>query len=162
MKKISFILLFVSTILSFSCNKNRIYEKHRKNFTNYRWESSNILEYNPVITDTASAYKLYVAFRHIYGFQHPIVDINVEITSPSGKVTKNAYKLVVIKGKRKYLSDCAGDYCDLETLIEKNYKFKEQGTYTFKIEHLMENDPVRNVMEVGLIIDKIPQEQKNE
>ena len=52
------------------------------------------------------------------------------------------------------LSDCAGDYCDLESLIEENFKFEEKGQYKFTIEHIMATDPIPNVMAIGLIIDK--------
>ncbi|MBN2664819.1 MAG: hypothetical protein JXR68_14310 [Bacteroidales bacterium] len=150
-----FILLFFVT----SCNENRVFEKHRKNFTDYRWQSSNICEFSPVIEDTTLDYQIYFAFRHIYGFQFKSISINIEMTTPSGKITSKDYVIDVFGTGNEYLSECAGDYCDLETLIEDNYKFEETGTYTFKIKHLMENDPIPNVMEVGLIIDKIPVEE---
>lgn len=138
-----------------SCNQNRVFEKHRKNFTDYRWESTNVCEYTPVIEDADAKYDITFALRHIYGFQHKSLNINIEMTSPSGETKSNDYNIQVVGDKREYLSDCAGDYCDLETLIEEDFKFEETGTYTFKITHLMEDDPVQAVMEVGLIIDKV-------
>ncbi len=155
MKVLKAIALLSFIFVMFSCNENRVYEKHRKNFTEYRWKSSNVCEYSPVIEDINQEYKIIFAFRHIYGFQFQSIAINVEMTTPSGEVTSKDYTIEVIGNGKKYLAECAGDYCDLETVIEDNYKFAETGTYTFKIKHLMENDPMLNVMEVGLIIDKI-------
>jgi hypothetical protein len=56
--------------------------------------------------------------------------------------------------KKNRLSDCSGDYCDLETLIEEGFKFKETGKYQFKILYDMEAKVIPNIMQVGLIIDK--------
>jgi hypothetical protein len=79
----------------------------------------------------------------------------VEQISPTGKTKSKNYKLKVFKGNSEYYSDCAGDYCDLETLIKENFKFKETGKYTFKISHDEKVNPIPNVMQVGLIIDKV-------
>ncbi len=136
-----------------SCDKNVVYKKYRKNFTEYRWEKSKVLEFSPEIQDTTLSYQIYFLFRHIYGYRHPDIDINVEITTPSGKVTKSHYTIDVIGDGNKYISDCAGDYCDLEALLEDDYKFGETGTYKFKVSQNTAN-PLNYVMEAGLMIKK--------
>ena len=56
---------------------------------------------------------------------------------------------------KKLISDCAGDYCDLESLIEENFKFDEKGQYKFTIEHIMEADPIPNVVYIKLKLPTI-------
>lgn len=154
MKKITLLIILAFALFFTSCNPNRIYEKHRKNFTDYHWNKTNVLEFSPVIEDTDAEYQIYIAFRHIYGFQNDAIDLNVEVTTPSGEVSNNIYTITVKNGN-EYLGDCAGDYCDLEQIIQDNYKFSEAGTYTYKISQVTNEDPLQWVMEVGLIIDKI-------
>ena len=157
-KLVSFLLIALFTI---SCNENRVYQKYRKNFVDYKWESTNRPEFSPEITDIDQEYRVYFEFRHLYGFQIASIGIDVEMTTPSGVTTNKVYQIdVTEKGVLAYKGSCAGSYCDLETLLEDNYKFEEVGTYTYKITHLMDQDPLLNVAEVGLVIDKIPKDEK--
>ena len=155
MKLLKFISLFLIVIFAMSCNENRVYEKHRKNFTDYEWESSKVLEYSPEISELDQEYQIFVAFRHLYGFQIETIGVNVEITTPSGETSNKDYAIPIFENHLVYFGECMGSYCDLEVLVEDNYTFDEAGEYTFKIKHLMDQDPLLNVMEVGLIIDKV-------
>lgn len=160
MKKLKTLLIFAIAIFAISCNENRIFEEHKSEFSNYRWEKSNKIEFHPQITDNEQNYQIYAAIRHVYGFQLKSVKINLEITSPSGKKSNKKYDLQVFKNANEYISDCAGDYCDLEVLIEDNFKFKETGKYTYSVSHEMKVNPIPNVMQVGLIVDKKISETK--
>jgi len=158
MKRYTLLIIIAFALFLSACNENRVYEKHRKNFTEYNWEKSKVLEFSPTIENINAEYQIYFAFRYIYGFPQEKIDINVEITSPSGVITNTVYTAVLRDGTNEY-GVCAGDYCDLEHLLEDNYKFQETGTYTFKVSQLTNEDPLQWVMEVGLIIDIIPIEK---
>lgn len=119
------IAIFIVIIFMISCNKNRVYEEHKTNFPQFRWEKSNVVEFNPEITDTASNYKIKVALRHIFGFNLKSIKIDLEIISPSGAKTMNEYLLSFYNDQGDLLSSSAGDFCDLEQLIEDDFKFKE-------------------------------------
>ncbi len=159
MKKIFFLPLVLLVLFITSCDSGHVYKKFKQNFPDYRWEKVNVLEYTPKITDTTSKYQQILTFRHIYGIPYEAVEVNVEITTPSGEVSDKNYILQLYDGKTE-LSECAGDYCDLETVIEDNYTFPETGTYKFKISQVTNKDPLQFVMEVGLIIDKIETDTK--
>lgn len=146
-------ILFVAIFFA-GCNKNKVYEEHKTNFPQFRWEKSNVVEFNPEITDTASDYEITVALRHIFGFNLESIKIDLEIISPSGKKTMNEYLLSFYDEQGNFLSLCAGDFCDMEQLIEDDFNFKETGEYQIKIYHRMEINPLPNIMEVGLIIEK--------
>lgn len=158
MKKIAFFTIIILLITSIGCNENRIYQKYHKNFTDYQWHKTKTIEFQPQINDTSINYNIFVAFRYIYGFPEETLKIKIEIISPSGKL-QNLNNSLIIRKKREYQGDCAGDYCDLETLILNNHKFTETGTYKFKITSNEQTDPINFVMEIGIIIDKIPIEK---
>ena len=137
-----------------SCQQNRVYESHKKDFPNNRWDKQKVLEFAPEITDTTATYRIYLALRHVYGFQFETMKVKVTSTTPTGKSISKDYVFQVIGQGKKYISDCAGDICDLETVIEENVSFNDPGTYKYTIEHQMPLDQVLNVMEFGLIIEK--------
>jgi len=152
---IFFIALFIA-----GCNKNKVYEEHKTNFPQFRWEKSNVVEFNPEITETTSNYVITVALRHIFGFNLKSIKIDMEIIAPSGEKTMNQYLLSFYDKEDNFLSRCAGDFCDLEQIVEDDFTFNEVGEYKINIYHRMNINPIPNIMEVGLIIEKYVQDQQ--
>ena len=118
------------------------------------WKKGKKVSFNPEIIDNSETYNISFAFRHVYGFQLKSIKIRVQQTTPSGNTQSKDYEIPIFTEDDTYLSTCAGDICDLETLIEKDFKFEETGTYTYEIEHLVPIEELPNVMEIGMIIDK--------
>lgn len=154
MKKIKLLLVLIILSAIVGCNENRIYEVHDENFPLYRWDKNYSVEFSPEIQDISPKYNIFLNFRYVYGFQFEEVKVNVEFITPSGISSQSNYTLKVLINN-DYQGDCAGDYCDLETLIKDKYEFPETGKYKIIVKHLGAIDPLLNVMEVGLIIDKI-------
>lgn len=152
-------ILFIALFIS-GCNKNKVYEEHKTNFPQFRWEKSNVVEFNPEIIDNDSNYEITIALRHIFGFNLKSIKIDLEMISPSGEKTMNEYLLSFYDDQGDLLSVCAGDFCDMEQLIEDDFKFKETGEYQIKIYHRMDINPIPNIMEVGLIIEKLVPDQE--
>ena len=156
------LLLFTLIALFFfsACNENRIFKEYQSDFAKNRWSKDNQLVFKPEITDTDLSYNIYVSLRHVYGFQIKNVKFTAEIESPSGEKTSQKTVMQIIDDNAEYLSDCAGDYCDIDALIFDNYTFKEKGIYTVRLSQSAIIDPLLNVLKAGIIIDKIPVEQK--
>lgn len=150
------VFIILSALLIISCNENRIYEEHQGDFPNYGWKKSKVVTFKPQIQDTDQKYNISLAFRHISGFPYRSLHLNVDRLSPSGETQSKNYVLQVVSKQNEYISDCAGDFCDLEVLVSENVKFEDIGTYTYNISHLMDKDLLSNVIEIGLVIDKVP------
>ena len=99
MRKIKLLAIAPILLLIFSCDENRIYEMHESAFPDYRWEKNNVIEFNPEVPDTEQEYKIYIALRHVYGFQLKKVKVSVEMIFPDGKTKTKSYKLKVMKWK---------------------------------------------------------------
>lgn len=158
MKTKNAIFLIISILFLAACNPN-IEFKEYTGFSNYKWDKTNIITLKPNITDTASKYNLVLGLRHVYGFQFKQFYVEVEITAPNGKTMTKTYEMKIIENN-EYLSDCSGDYCDIEIPVEKDFKFIDAGVHTVKISHKMEMNPVTNIIEFGLLIEKQVEEEK--
>ncbi len=146
--------LALMAIILTSCDPNIVFEEHNKNFPKYRWEQENVLTFNPVIEDTSATYNVYLELRHVYGFQYEEMKTLVVKTSPSNQADVYTYSFPLFDANKEYLSECAEDICDRKVLVEEGIRFTEKGGYRFEMTHQMPTDPVRNVMEFGLIIEK--------
>ncbi len=147
-----YIVLF-STILFFGCGDDQIFKQNLKDFANYQWEKGQTLTFAPKIEDTTQACNLILAFRHVHGYQFANLRLGILQKAPSGAETLKSYNVMVAEGDG-YLSECSGDYCDLEAILETNFRFHEIGDYTFTLQHEMPVEKLPNVMEVGIIIEK--------
>jgi gliding motility-associated lipoprotein GldH len=141
-------------LVSFLGSCNHIYKEYDKqSFPNYIWKSGQKIVFTPRIEDVTKSYKLILGIRHLYGFQLNSLAVNLRSISPSGKETSNTFTLSIKDSENKYLGDCAGDICDLETVVINSIKFEETGTYKFIVTHNLSGKSLPGVMEFGLIIN---------
>ena len=154
MKRFNAICASLLIISILSCNPNVIYREYNKDFSTLQWEKGKKLEFTPEIKDISQSYKFTLAFRHVNGFQFKDMSVRITETTPSGKTSSKDYTIHVMKNDHEYLSDCTGDICDLESVIESDKKYNEAGKYLYIIEQTMPVDPLPNVMEFGIILEK--------
>jgi hypothetical protein len=64
------------------------------------------------------------------------------------------YRLKIKDSQNKNIANCAGDICDLDTVVEESFKFDETGEYKILITHNEKGFKVPGIMEVGLIVDQ--------
>ncbi|HBS87762.1 MAG: hypothetical protein A2W91_11400 [Bacteroidetes bacterium GWF2_38_335] len=145
--------VFLAFLLIAGCNPNAIFSES-ETIEGSKWDNTKKIVFKPEIEDISKPYDICVTLSHVYGYAPKTLDIIVKTTSPSGIKKEKEYSLFVKSEDGAYYSDCAGDYCDLKTQIEKSFKFSEPGTWEFSIEHNMAMNPLPAVMEIGLVIEK--------
>ncbi|MGB0885078.1 MAG: gliding motility lipoprotein GldH [Chitinophagales bacterium] len=155
MKKVTIIfttLLFV--LLISSCDDSRIFEEN-KDFESYAWSYENIVKFETELTDSL-ANNVIVNFRHTHFFGSRNLLLMLHITTPSGKKTTTKINIPLSEPNGMWYADCTGDICDIQYNVPefKNYTFSETGKYTFELEQEMRESPLKNVMAVGLRIEK--------
>lgn len=152
MKK-ALLLLFISVLL-ISCNSDRTYVDHQDLSPNLEWKSDLVLTFDVPVEDNSIAYDQSIAFRYATGFPYSHLLVRVTETSPSGATTENEYEIKVREQNGDYLGEPGLDIWDLEQVVEPGKKFEETGTYTYTVQHIMQNDPVQLAMELGMVLDK--------
>jgi hypothetical protein len=95
-----------------------------------------------------------VGIRHMYGLQFETMSVTVKIIAPSGKEEKQVHDFKLMKGPDQYVGSCAGDLCDLETVVNNNLKFTESGEHQLIVTHNFSGNKIPGIMEVGVIIDE--------
>ena len=146
-------LLAVSMI---ACNENRIYESHIDPSGNLEWKKDQLVEFEVEIVDNTLHYNEIVALRYAQGYMYTNLPVEIKRIGPDGKeeVFQHNFNVRNTDGKRN--GEPAGDIWDLEEMLHENMQFPQKGTYHYSIRHLHERDLLHFVMEVGIIIDKVP------
>lgn len=145
MKKI--IPVIVLLLLLVSCKK--ISYRSTTEFTDNRWQKSDVKEFTLVVEGGLKNADLDIFFSHVYEPGYNKVPIELEIIFPGGK-TETVSVILELKDKEgKNLSDCSGDICDLHTEIKSGVDLKG-GKYTFKIKNNFNNVLLPNVLALGI------------
>lgn len=114
------------------------------------WSNNEVLRYR-VPVQAAGAKEFSIDLQHIHGYN--IKDLNVQLvmTSPSGKETLNKnYNLKFKNDDGSYVSDCSGDYCDLHQVLEPALTLTETGHYSVVISQNSGYDRVAGFLQLKL------------
>ncbi len=78
----------------------------------------------------------------------------VTTIGPNNKVLQTKQNLPLANKEGKWLGQGLGDIYDRRIRIRKNLKFRNKGQHNFKINHLMRQDSLPGIIDVGLRIEK--------
>ena len=114
-----------------SCNNTIVFEKY-KSFENQQWSTDSLLNFNYMITDTISTYKLILNVRHSVEYEYQNLFLFVYSEFPTDTI-----ELLLADKNGRWLGGGIGDIREIKTLLweEKTYSKKENKI--IKIEQAM-------------------------
>jgi gliding motility-associated lipoprotein GldH len=143
-----FVIIMVMMI---SCTQ--VYnEWDRESFSTLSWKPEREIKFYPEIEDTTQTYELTLGIRFLYGSRLERVNLMVTGISPTGKQKIENYTLILTDKNGKSLANCAGNMCDLESVVNSNLRFTETGTYTFAVRPAPGSARIIGIMEFGFIL----------
>jgi gliding motility-associated lipoprotein GldH len=147
------LLMLCIALFMVSCDKNVIFEKNVKLPEN-RWEQKNVVTLETDIQDTVTPHNLYINVRNAGGYQFSNLFVFFTTMTPHGKIERDTVELTLADPSGKWLGDGLGDIWDNRLLFRDNFRFPEKGNYTFSLEQAMRIDPLPQIMDVGIRIEK--------
>lgn len=154
MKKIAGILVMLTCMAGCSL-EGRDYAEYKELSPMEEWLRKDIIEFKIPIEKENQEYNMSLAYRYVVGHKHESVKVKVSETSPSGKEESLEHDLNMLDESGYYKGDGSLGIIDTEHLVSANKVFKEKGIYTYKIEHLMPNNPIEFATEIGMILDRV-------
>lgn len=151
-------LLIISLLLAlYSCNTIDLYEKSVA-VPGHSWKSSFKPTFNFTIRDTSSPYSLYLVLRHNDKYDFNNIYLNLYVKRPGVDSMQAAqYDLTLANNETGWQASGMDDIYEHRislTPANQPVYFKKSGNYVFKIEQIMREDPLNNVLDVGLRIEK--------
>jgi gliding motility-associated lipoprotein GldH len=149
-------LLFAGFVWLTSCTRINLYEKV-VSIPDHEWKNSFRPTFSFEIKDTSVPYQLYVILRHNDKYNFNNIWVNLHTKSPDGTVSKAQYELPLATNEKGWLGTGMDDLYEHRialTPINQQFYFKKAGLYTFSLEHVMREEPLKNVLNVGFRIEK--------
>lgn len=120
---------------------------------NHNWSYTNKIKCTVKIDDPSIAYNLYVNLRVTGDYRYSNIFVLIHRNGPKLKgVTRYEVKLANPDGE--WLGQGSGNLYSYQVPFQTNFKFPEKGTYGFEIEQNMRDNPLHEVSDVGLRVEK--------
>ncbi|HEX4849150.1 MAG TPA: gliding motility lipoprotein GldH [Puia sp.] len=147
---------FLFSLLVCSCNlETGVFEKN-VTIPRHQWESGFKPEITFSIDDTAALYNVYIVLRHTDAYNFNNIWIRATVQEPGSSLTKNQqYDLSLATNDKGWLGSAMDDIYETRLLIQPQTKFTKPGEYHFILEQLMREDPLKNVLNTGIRVEKI-------
>ncbi|MEO5948079.1 MAG: gliding motility lipoprotein GldH [Chitinophagaceae bacterium] len=162
MKKVRLVLiclLSVATVqLSFtSCTHIDLFEKS-VTLSGHQWNNTYKPSFTFNIKDTSSAYNLFIVLRHNDKYNYNNIYLNLITKQPGQDTTQKVrYDLTLATDEEGWRGTGMDDIYEHRiplTPANQQFRFIKSGDYTFTLEQIMRDNPLKNVLNVGLRIEK--------
>ncbi|MBO9200018.1 MULTISPECIES: gliding motility lipoprotein GldH [Niastella] len=153
----SYILLLTCYFLLPACGTVDVFERNAT-IPQQSWSSN----YKPEIAftidprDTLSRYNIFIVIRHTDAYRYKNIWINVHTESPGGVVNNQPLNLQLATDNKGWLGSGMDDIFEhrIQITPPQSPERLSAGTYRFKLENIMREDPLKNVMNVGIRLEK--------
>src|SRR5258705_11337518 len=136
-----------------TCTTVDLYEK-TVSLPNHEWKSDNKPEFNFTITDTTSHYQAFFVIRHTEKYSYKNIWITLYSQPPGDTLHKALYEIQLATNEKGWLATGMDDIYEHREKLTQPVKLKA-GTYKLILENIMREDPLKEVLNVGIRIEKV-------
>ena len=155
MKLKIFFLFYFFSLLFHSCATMDEYEKNQ-NIPKHEWFYNFVPSYSFKITDTASEYNLFVTIRHTDAYKYENIQLNIGSQAPGDTIRYQRLNLILGDDAKGWEGTGMDDIWDVRKSITNGpVQFHKPGVYTFTLEQIMRENPLKDIMSVGIRVEKV-------
>lgn len=152
------ILPVLFTLSLSACLNNDVFEKNTS-LANRHWLLNDSKSFVFNINDTLSNYMVYATLRHTDAYPFSNIWLNVATTLPGeSKPLSSNVELTLAQADGKWLGRGMQDIREHQIPLTPQgapVHFSKSGTYTMTLKHLMRQDPLPEIMSIGVRLEKI-------
>ena len=136
-----------------SCSDPAAVLDQNSSIENHNWTYANQIKYDVKINDESVPYNLYINLRVTADYKYANIFVLVRRNGPKLKgITRYEIKLANPDGE--WLGEGSGNLYSYQVPFRVDYKFPAKGVYHFEIEQNMRDNPLHEVSDVGLRVEK--------
>lgn len=148
------LLLLILTTLFGSCIQTGVFEK-TSTFDKHEWRTSEKQVVRFTITDTTAYYRVYVVVRHTNAYRYHNLWIRVQSQGPGDTVQQIQQFDLPLATNNKWNGIGMDDIYDQRILLsQRPLSVRRPGIYSFTIQHIMREDPLQEILNVGIRLEK--------
>lgn len=150
-----FILISFLSLFFASCINIDLYEK-QATIPSQQWFYTDVPQFTFHIDDTTSLYNVYVIVRHTDLYEYNNLWLRIGLKTPSDSFNYQNVNLILANDAKGWEGTGMNDIYEVRKSISAApFSFKTAGNYTFSITQTMRENPLKNILNIGLRIEKI-------
>ena len=151
--KFIFVLLVPCALCLASCTTIDLYEK-TVTIPRHAWENSFRPSFDFTIKDTSSLYQLFLILRHNEKYNYSNIYINLYVRPPGqDSAIKFQRDLILATNEKGWLATAMDDIYEHRIPLGDPQTLKA-GRYKFMLEQIMRENPLQNVLNAGIRVEK--------
>ena len=149
-------MLLIVGISFTACRQLDIYEKNIS-IPNYQWKYNFVPGFDFEIKDTSSQYNIFIVLRHTDAYHYNNIWLKATGTLQQKDTFLSAPNLEMQLGKDDKGWEGTGmdDIWEVRKPITSPFQFKKAGLYHFTVAQIMRDNPLTNVMSVGVRVERV-------
>ncbi|GAB3706317.1 hypothetical protein GCM10027592_39680 [Spirosoma flavus] len=138
-----------------SCDSNAVYKEYT-DIDEGKWFIKNAPSFTFQIDDASVPYNIYYNLRNSLSYGYYNLYLTRYLRDESGKELESRLDELILMDPKtgKPNGDGLGDLFDHKFLMKRNYRFPKPGKYTMQIRQYMRQDPLLNILSVGITVEK--------
>ncbi|MES2425698.1 MAG: gliding motility lipoprotein GldH [Bacteroidota bacterium] len=122
--------------------------------SNHNWPYTNRVKFIVKIDDERIAYNLLLNLRITGDYKYSNMFVLIRQTSPDKKASATRFEVKLANPDGEWLGQGSGNLYTYQIPFRTNYTFPAKGSYTIEIEQNMRDNPLREVSDIGLRVEK--------
>ena len=152
------IILFTGVLMLGSCTRTDLYEKNIA-LPSHQWAYTNKPSITFTITDTVSSYNIFFVVRHTDAFHFNNLWVKLKSTAPGGSISTTQQFDLPLASQTGWTGTGMDDVFEHRILLYRRpVKFLRQGDYSIILEQVMRENPLEEIMNVGVRLEKVKQQ----
>jgi len=153
LKRLIFLMMMGAVFITGCSDPNAVIDQNLV-IPNNNWSYVNKIRNKVTIADETVPYDLYVNLRVTADYKYANLFVLIKQVNPDKKVSTNRYEFKLANADGEWLGDGSGSIYSYQVPFKKGYKFPAKGVYTFEIEQNMRDNPLREVTDVGMRVER--------
>jgi gliding motility-associated lipoprotein GldH len=151
-------VIFLALTFSGCTDPSAIIDKNTE-IDNHNWSYVNLVKYDVKIDDEKIPYNLYFNLRVTDEYKYSNIFILMHENGPGIKNEVNRFEFKLANADGEWLGSGSGNLYNYQMMYKANYTFPAKGVYHFAIEQNMRDNPLHEVSDVGLRVEKASSSQ---
>jgi gliding motility-associated lipoprotein GldH len=153
--KLFYLAASIGLMFLTSCSNQATIIDENTPVADHNWTYGNKFKFAFKIDDEKVPYNVYMNLRVTADYKYSNLFVLIRQTSPDKKSFIKRYELTLANKEGEWLGKGSGNLYSYQLPFLTNYKFPVKGNYTFEIEQNMRDNPLREVSDVGLRVEKV-------
>lgn len=142
------------SVCFFSCRDDRRLFDENARIAKNTWSYVDRPRFEVTVTDAAVPYNLYLNIRHTPYYAYSNLFTIIRQTAPGGKTQKTRFEFKLAYPDGQWTGQGSGNLYSHQIAFRRNYRFPKPGKYVFEIEQNMRDNPLREITDAGIRIEK--------